>query len=159
MGVFAYADKDLKTDGFSMESCRTMVNLMDVSWAQLLIDHKVLHNLDHCLIKVCLACLWLSGSGFKPWLSGYQKDGTARLGLVEFQILWNKIRKWLVREFKWSLVIAMPYKHTHPMFLLTCVLLHLRLFIDNLTWTSLEPWARMRCVLLWRQQVIFNDWF
>uniref|UniRef100_A0A8C1CP50 calpain-2 n=1 Tax=Cyprinus carpio carpio TaxID=630221 RepID=A0A8C1CP50_CYPCA len=51
-------EPDLKTDGFSMESCRTMVNLLD-------------------------------------------KDGSARLGLVEFQILWNKVRKLLgiFREF------------------------------------------------------------
>ncbi|KAJ1148435.1 hypothetical protein NDU88_001271 [Pleurodeles waltl] len=44
--------KGLKTDGFSMESCRQMVNLQD-------------------------------------------KDGSAKLGLVEFQILWNKMRRWL----------------------------------------------------------------
>ncbi|KAJ1148441.1 hypothetical protein NDU88_001276 [Pleurodeles waltl] len=44
-------NKDLKTDGFSMESCRQMVNLLD-------------------------------------------KDGNATLGLVEFQILWNKVQCW-----------------------------------------------------------------
>uniref|UniRef100_A0A8C2HRJ4 Calpain 1, (mu/I) large subunit b n=1 Tax=Cyprinus carpio TaxID=7962 RepID=A0A8C2HRJ4_CYPCA len=45
--------RDLKTDGFSLESCRCMVSLLD-------------------------------------------KDGSARLGIVEFRILWNKIRKCMV---------------------------------------------------------------
>lgn len=44
--------KDLRTDGFSLESCRSMVNLMD-------------------------------------------RDGNGKLGLVEFNILWNRIRNYL----------------------------------------------------------------
>lgn len=30
-GSLTLTDKDLKTDGFSKESCRSMINLMDVS--------------------------------------------------------------------------------------------------------------------------------
>uniref|UniRef100_A0A7N8YF54 Calpain 11 n=1 Tax=Mastacembelus armatus TaxID=205130 RepID=A0A7N8YF54_9TELE len=43
---------------------------------------------------ICLTVL-------NPCLHLYLKDGSARLGLVEFQILWNKIRKWLIifRQF------------------------------------------------------------
>ena len=31
LGLVFLADKDLRTKGFSLESCRSMVNLMDVS--------------------------------------------------------------------------------------------------------------------------------
>ncbi|CAM5154818.1 unnamed protein product [Natator depressus] len=52
--------KDLRTKGFSTESCRSMVNLMD-------------------------------------------RDGNGKLGLVEFNILWNKIRSYLAVFRKFDL--------------------------------------------------------
>ncbi|XP_025911506.1 calpain-1 catalytic subunit [Apteryx rowi] len=52
--------KDLRTKGFSTESCRSMVNLMD-------------------------------------------KDGNGKLGLVEFNILWNRIRNYLAVFRKFDL--------------------------------------------------------
>ncbi|EOA94753.1 Calpain-1 catalytic subunit, partial [Anas platyrhynchos] len=52
--------KDLRTKGFSIESCRSMVNLMD-------------------------------------------KDGNGKLGLVEFNVLWNRIRNYLAVFRKFDL--------------------------------------------------------
>ncbi|XP_032297559.1 calpain-1 catalytic subunit [Coturnix japonica] len=52
--------KDLRTKGFSLESCRCMVNLMD-------------------------------------------KDGNGKLGLVEFNVLWNRIRNYLSLFRKYDL--------------------------------------------------------
>ncbi|XP_028988504.1 calpain-1 catalytic subunit [Betta splendens] len=53
--------KDLKTDGFSQEACRSMVNLMDT-------------------------------------------DGTGKLGLTEFHVLWEKIKRYLTifREYDYD---------------------------------------------------------
>ncbi|XP_013927750.1 PREDICTED: calpain-1 catalytic subunit [Thamnophis sirtalis] len=52
--------KDLRTKGFSLESCRSMVNLMD-------------------------------------------KDGNGKLGLVEFNVLWSKIKEYLAVFRKFDL--------------------------------------------------------
>uniref|UniRef100_A0A8C8YJ58 Calpain-1 catalytic subunit n=1 Tax=Prolemur simus TaxID=1328070 RepID=A0A8C8YJ58_PROSS len=65
--------KDLRTKGFSVESCRSMVNLMD-------------------------------------------RDGNGKLGLVEFNILWNRIRNYLVGRPHW-LGTSLPLcglSHTGP---------------------------------------------
>lgn len=73
-----------------------MVNLMDVSfwgfqYEQVTPERSALNrNVQLCKCDSFCSC------GFAPNLSVHQKDGTAHLGLVEFQILWNKIRKWLV---------------------------------------------------------------
>lgn len=68
-----------------------MVNLMDVSsW----VFHYLQIITALCGQQNCVTCF--CRCGLVPYLIVYQKDGTAHLGLVEFQILWNKIRKWLV---------------------------------------------------------------
>lgn len=64
---FAISDKDLKTDGFSTDSCRTMVNLMDVSsfdirheyvGGTLLNDTIVLDRTTFMTLTQCLPERW-----------------------------------------------------------------------------------------------------
>lgn len=52
--AFYALDKDIKTDGFSTESCRTMVNLMDVS--SLFITHKPKTLPTLIILETSLCC-------------------------------------------------------------------------------------------------------
>uniref|UniRef100_A0A8B9KWN8 Calpain 1, (mu/I) large subunit a n=1 Tax=Astyanax mexicanus TaxID=7994 RepID=A0A8B9KWN8_ASTMX len=68
----------------SVHELRTILNRVNI----VIIITDIVQFLSCCEVVLCNS-------------STLQKDGSARLGLVEFQILWNKIRKWLViyRQF------------------------------------------------------------
>lgn len=187
------ADKDLRTKGFSLESCRSMVNLMDVSslrsascvglwvawlaWEACGVTHQGQHRegdnhkwtcsfpaSSHCLGRGnggpglcqvrggagdpqgwCSVCARPSPTLILAWplatagrtralaasplpclvllsvaslsrvpafptmpglscgvpLTAPQRDGNGKLGLVEFNILWNRIRNYLVGGPSW----------------------------------------------------------
>ncbi|KAF3700840.1 Calpain-3 [Channa argus] len=68
--------KDLNTEGFSLESCRSMIALMDVSFVS--------------SASGWMCCLYEA----QPAETHGGMDGTGRLNLQEFRHLWNKIKQW-----------------------------------------------------------------
>ncbi|EAW74369.1 calpain 1, (mu/I) large subunit, isoform CRA_d, partial [Homo sapiens] len=95
--------KDLRTKGFSLESCRSMVNLMDVSFRLLLSPEwgfgwspkstcRLGGHLPFCTVAHSPMTGLSDGISF---LTATQRDGNGKLGLVEFNILWNRIRNYL----------------------------------------------------------------
>ncbi|KAF7238621.1 Calpain-1 catalytic subunit [Varanus komodoensis] len=102
--------KDLRTKGFSLESCRSMVNLMDVSCC--------CGPRHGALILFVQSFIWFFKKAFcQKWLTKIdnpedegsltalcdQRDGNGKLGLVEFNILWNRIRNYLAIFRKFDL--------------------------------------------------------
>lgn len=107
--LFSSTGSDIKTDGFTMETCRVMVNLMDVSLSYhfVVVETEVLLNL-------------MTKSGTDGWLSveacaelshlfcctsstPLQNSTDGKLGLGEFATLWKKVQRYLVRslQFFW----------------------------------------------------------
>lgn len=83
--------KDIQTDGFSLDTCRNMVNLLDVSFWITAQDVFEMHQ----FYKKYLDWFLHYSSLFFPLLLS-QKDGSGKLGMVEFKILWTKIEMYLV---------------------------------------------------------------
>lgn len=49
--LLLFIDKDLKTNGFEKEACRSMINLLDVSFHFSSLKHAFVHiplNISHC---------------------------------------------------------------------------------------------------------------
>lgn len=85
---------DIKTDGFSMETCRVMVNLMDVSF-QCLHGFATFSHPDNKLSLVRLVSFFFFVT--LPQLGPPQNSTDGRLGLGEFATLWKKVQRYLVR--------------------------------------------------------------
>ncbi|TWW59194.1 Calpain-2 catalytic subunit [Takifugu flavidus] len=74
---------DIKTNGFSMETCRVMVNLMDVSFTIKLFKLCPTREKKILLLKL----------NFRVCTE--QDSGNGKLGLGEFATLWKKIQRYL----------------------------------------------------------------
>lgn len=92
-----FIDKDIKTNGFEKEACRSMINLLDVSfhfstskYAFIFITLRIspLQKL-YCSAKILhIALTW-----------SVQTTGKGRLGLRDFHVLWEKIKQYLVSNY------------------------------------------------------------
>lgn len=83
-------DSEIKTEGFSLETCRSMIALMDVSFV--LNNPKA--NESHPKGEQNASLASLAAAAFSHRLP--QTDGTGKLNLQEFKHLWRKIKAWQV---------------------------------------------------------------
>lgn len=98
-------DGGLKTDGFSMESCRSMVAVMDVSFIRLL--GELSFFLEGYLVQIHLFfCL----TNFS------QSDSTGKLGFEEFKYLWNNIKRWQVIMAECLCAVALSLQNRPHLF-------------------------------------------
>ena len=100
-GCFLISDGDLKTDGFSIESCRSMVAVMDVSFLSWPVCGG--GQGPGCDLTKCGKSegVWILSEStvsvrFLLTLTLLQSDSTGKLGFHEFKHLWNNIKKWQV---------------------------------------------------------------
>ncbi|KAG8505280.1 Calpain-3 [Galemys pyrenaicus] len=80
--------KDLKTQDFTLESCRSMIALMDVSFLPVLPSPAMACAESLPPIQRGFAMCSVALSSF------LQTDGSGRLNLQEFHHLWKKIKAW-----------------------------------------------------------------
>lgn len=95
-------DSEIKSEGFSLETCRSMIALMDVSFRALsplnnnLTPKSSLEGKRKTILRKerkeeSLASLAVAFSH-----QVFQTDGTGKLNLQEFKHLWRKIKAWQV---------------------------------------------------------------
>lgn len=89
-------DSEIKSEGFSLETCRSMIALMDVSFRALTpLNNKLTPRSKGKTLKKKKKSI----SGFTCCCFShqvFQTDGTGKLNLREFKHLWRKIKAWQV---------------------------------------------------------------
>ncbi|KAK4824726.1 hypothetical protein QYF61_018114, partial [Mycteria americana] len=73
--------QDIKSDGFSIETCKIMVDLLDVSFKAVPRRYSACAGADQLL-------------PLQDSLNSKKNDGSGKLGLKEFHTLWTKIQKY-----------------------------------------------------------------
>lgn len=167
-----FADRDLQTDGFSMESCRAMVSLMDVSssfkqWPLLDRFCFLLSDLDS------ISEGW-QRSPWAGWIPDSLEQDQEVVGKSVIQLavrvmwLWVQTLSWehlCLLDWIWVVFTSLEIEGSliWTVFRLTsCDVMSLshsqRESSGSSTWISLDAWMPMRCAWPWRMVVNCLNW-